>query len=230
MGQLTALTTLNGVELTRMYRAPRLHNGGFFEILYGARWFQIDDAFRVTGFGRGAGTFAITILGTTNTWPLNILDGSQWTTRSINNLVGPEIGLRWFRQRGRWITSAEGRFIAAANFQNTQQVTQLGTDTLQNRSAIESAGADLDFIGLGTKTHQYNAVFSPMGELRVNSSYTVTSKVSVKVGYTGIVVGGVSRAVNRVDYNSPNLVGITPANNREIFFINGLNFGVEVNR
>ncbi len=221
---------LNGVELSRDYRAPRLHNGGYLEVIYGARWFQVDDAFIVKGFGNGDGTFAVTILGTTNTYPLNILDESKWSTRSINNLIGPQIGLRWFRQRDHWITSVEGRFLAAANFQNTSQVTNLGSETIINATSTDSAGADFEFIGLGTRTHQYNTVFSPMGELRVNAAYLVTKSCAIKVGYTGIVAGNVSRASNRVDYNSVNLVGISPDHNREIFFSNGLSFGVEFNR
>jgi len=61
-------------------------------------------------------------------------------------------------------------------------------------------------------------------------AYAATRNVNIKVGYEGMVVGNVSRASNRVDYNSPNLVGITPKSNDEIFFVNGLNFGVEINR
>jgi hypothetical protein len=222
-------TILNGVELTRDYRAARLHNGGYLEVMYGVRWFQIDDMFNVKGFGNGEGTFAVTLLGTTNTFPLNILDESQWFTRTFNNLIGPQLGFRWFRQRDHWITSVEGRFLAAANFQNTHQVTNMGSDVIQN-SQDDSPGADFEFVGLGTRTHQYNTVFSPLGELRVNAAYLIGRSCALKVGYTGIVTGGISRASNRVDYNSPNLVGILPANNREVFFVNGLNFGVEFNR
>ena len=70
------LAIVNGVEVTRFYRAPRLHNGGFFELLYGVRWFQLDDAFSVYAAG-------------------NLLDVTFWGTRAQNNLVGPQIGGRW---------------------------------------------------------------------------------------------------------------------------------------
>ena len=56
------LAILNGVEVMRFYRAPRLHNGGFFELLYGVRWFQLDDAFSVYAAG-------------------NLLDVTYWATR-----------------------------------------------------------------------------------------------------------------------------------------------------
>ena len=221
------LTTLNGLELSRTYRAPRLHGGGFFEVIYGARWFQLDDAYIVTGLGNGSATYTLVTPDVTGVFPLNVLADSYWATRTLNNLIGAQIGLRWFRQRYRWVTSADARFLAAANFQNTHQVTDLGTLRLANPEPLP---AEVAFLGLGTNTHVYNTTFAPMGELRVNVSYNATSKVALKVGYTGIIVGNVSRASNRVDYNSERLIGITPKSNNEIFFVNGLSFGVEVNR
>ena len=228
--EMKSITTLNGVEAMRQYRAPRLHNGGYFEVSYGARFFQIDDAFSVKGFGNFFGQLVGTALGTGFTFPLNIMDQSTWGTRVQDNLVGAQIGLRWFRQQGHWLTSVEGRFMAAANFENVSQVTSLGTRANLNIRTNQSSNATELFSGLGTKTHENSTVFSPMGELRLNVSYVVTSNVNLKVGYNGLVVGNVSRASDRVDYNSPNLVGISPKSNNEIFFVNGLSFGVEVNR
>ena len=37
-----------------------------------------------------------------------------------NSIFGPQLGLRWFRQRGRWTISAEGRGFFAVN---RQQIT-----------------------------------------------------------------------------------------------------------
>ena len=98
-----------------------------------------------------------------------------------------------------------------------------------NQAAINS-NLTTDFRGLGTDTHQYTTTFSPLGELRVNVAFQATSNVALKVGYTGIVVGNVSRASNRIDYDSVNLIGILPTNFHQTFFANGINFGVEINR
>ncbi|MEX2114173.1 MAG: BBP7 family outer membrane beta-barrel protein [Pirellulales bacterium] len=233
--QMRNITTLNGVEAMRTYRAPRLHKNGYFEVMYGVRWFQLADGFEFWGTGEGDRAVAITAAAgggqATGTFPYNMLDESYWGTVVQNNLVGPQIGMRWFAQRGHWITSVEGRFLAAANFQNVHQKTELGTETVDNvANLMNFPTAYVAFRGLGTNTHGYNTTFSPMGELRVSLAYAVTRNISLKVGYDGLVVGNVSRAVNRVDYNSPNLVGITPKSNNEVFFVNGLNFGVEVNR
>jgi hypothetical protein len=150
-----------------------------------------------------------------------------------NNMVGPEIGFRLFRQRGKWITSLEARFLAAANFQNLNQEAELGNELNAIYSQIsETVGSILprNYNGLVTKTHDFRTTFSPVGEIRVNFAYNVTRSVNLKVGYTGMVGGGVSRASNRVDYSSGNLIGILKDNYNEIFFVNGVNFGVEINR
>ncbi len=229
--QMRNITTLNGVEAMRTYRAPRLHRGGYFEVLYGVRWFQMVDGFEFWGTGNLARQESITVSafgGTaTGIFPYNILGDSYWGTVVQNNLVGPQIGLRWFAQRGHWITSVEGRFMAAANFQNVHQKTELGRNRV---STTSGAGIPAGFVPFATNTHVYNTTFAPLGELRVGLSYAVTRNVNLRVGYDGLVVGNTSRASTRVDYNSPNLVGITPKSNDSIFFVNGLDFGVEINR
>jgi hypothetical protein len=224
------ITTLNGVEAMRTYRAPRLHRGGYFEVMYGVRWFQMVDGYEVWGMGNGESRITFGGIPDDATFPYNMLDESYWGTTVQNNLIGPQIGLRWFAQRGHWVTSVEGRFLAAANFQNVHQKAFLGTDTLTNRDGIVGPGGAIAFQGLATNSHVYNTTFSPMGELRVNVAYAATRNINLTVGYDGIIVGNVSRASNRVDYNSPNLVGITPKSNNEVFFVNGLNFGVTINR
>ncbi len=225
---------LNGVELTRFYRARKLHSGAYFELLYGVRWFQIDDSIVFEADGNGTAAQTITLNpgfgfdSGTFTFPLNILNGSVWTNRALNNLVGPQIGVRLFRQRGRWVTSLEARFLAAANFQNIHLTTNLGNQTLAGQSVNDNI---LTFFrGLGSNVHRYTTTFSPVGELRVNASWQATRNVGLKFGYTGMIVGGISRASNTIDYDSVNLIGLLDGNNNQIFFLNGLNFGVEINR
>ena len=71
--------------------------------------------------------------------------------------------------------------------------------------------------GLGGTNHQYSTTFSPVGELRLQTSYQLTSNVALKFGYTGIVIGNISRASNRVDYSGPNLVSILPGGVHQTF-------------
>ncbi|MBI3837086.1 MAG: BBP7 family outer membrane beta-barrel protein [Planctomycetia bacterium] len=230
---------LNGLELMRFYRAPRLHNGGFFELLYGARWLQINDTFLVQGTGNGniVNSFTITEdfgppIGsqtTTVNWPQNLLDSSIWSIRAMNNIVGPQIGGRWERQRERWITSFEARFLAGANFQNVHLKTNLGDQAVANQTAAATT-TPIIFNGIGTNTHQFATTFSPVGEFRLQTVFQVTSNVGLKLGYTGLVVGNITRASDRIDYSGPNLISILNGANHQIFYSNGVNFGVEINR
>lgn len=215
---------LNGVEVMRMYRAPRLHHGGYFELLYGVRWLQLSDTQHV---------IATMDDPESQVTAPNPLTNSEWSTRALNNAIGPQIGARLFKQTGRWVTSLEGRFLAAANFQEVKQQTNLG-DQIFNIQAPNSASRTAilprNFIGLGSQTQSFVTTFSPIGELRVNASFQATSNVGLKVGYTGIVMGNVTRASNRVDYSGDNLISIKEGGIHQLFFSNGINFGVEVNR
>ncbi len=231
-------TYLNGAEVSRFFRARRLHSGAYFELLYGVRWFQLADTLVVEAEGT-SGTTSVSYPGqningtavdpVTVSFPTNILDASFWSLRTQNNLIGPQIGMRFFKQRGRWVTSASARFLAAANFQNLHMKTNLGTNTIANQAASNS-NFFTDFVGIGSERSRYTTTFSPLGELRVDVAYNVTRAVGLKVGYTGMVVGNVSRASTSIDYNDPNLIGIRDNNFNEIFFVNGINFGFEINR
>jgi hypothetical protein len=229
--QVQNIARLNGVEVDRLYRARQLHSGTWFELMYGVRWLQLQDTYTVQGLN------AFNSLVTTPISPslegaafqyFNPLSDSRWMTRVQNNMVGPQIGFRLWRQRQKWLTSLEARFMAAANFQNVHQTTSLGTNVLPNIGTTPFY--PLIFQGLGASSSEFDTTFSPVGELRVNVAYQATRSVGLKVGYTGMVMGGISRASNRVDYSGPELISILPGNNQQIFFANGINFGVELNR
>ena len=64
-----------------------------WEVLAGARYFRWDESFYVLGQG-------------------GVLDSSFWNTRSINNMGGGQIGLRFAHRRNRLMFTTEGRFAA----------------------------------------------------------------------------------------------------------------------
>lgn len=233
--QVQNIARLNGVELDRMYRARQLHSGAWFELLYGVRWLQLQDTYNVTGLNSFNSLITDPISPSDTSAVVNYfnpLADSRWMTRTQNNMVGPQIGMRLWRQRQKWITSLEARVMAAANFQNVHQMTVLGNNVLPNTADALGTGLffPLIFQGIGSSSSSFATTFAPVGEIRVNASYQVTSSVGIKVGYTGMVMGGVTRASNRVDYSGSELISILPGNNNQLFFANGVNFGVEINR
>jgi hypothetical protein len=214
------VTKMNGVEVMRFYRPPRLHEGGYVDVMWGARFLQLDDTFVVNG-----DNFLVpTSQPGLSQQLFGPMTNSTWSTRAQNNMVGPQIGLRWAHQRARWIWSAEGRFLGAANFQSVIQKTVIG-----DLSGINSLPTNI-IPGLGGSQHAFVTTFSPVGEIRLQFSYQAFSNVALKFGYTGIVIGNISRASNRIDYSGPNLVSILPGGTHQTFYSNGINFGVEVNR
>ncbi len=72
--------------------------------------------------------------------------------------------------------------------------------------------------------------FSPMIELRISFAYQVTSAISARVGWTGIWIDNVGRASRIINYEVPNM-GIDLSHNADDYaFMNGVTFGMELNR
>jgi hypothetical protein len=246
--------TLNGIEAMRLYRIPRMHSGAFIDWMYGVRYLQIADTFVVQGTNTelplitADGTIGGGAPSGINGDMFFPLNNSLWSTRAQNNLVGPQIALRVAKQRGHWITSFEARGSVTANFESITQKTNLGDHafssvvptitqaspgtmvTLSNPTnlALFNGAGTVNFLGLGSNTHLFRTTVAPIAEFRFQTTYAITSNVGLKFGYTGIFVANIARASNSVDYSGPNLISIKKDN--EIFFANGINMGVEINR
>lgn len=139
-------TNVWGIELMRTYWLSKSHRNdhGNWDLMAGVRYIRFRDNFYFSGTGNqapigslggssgggGGGTG-----GSGGTVYSGLLSDTQFTTMNSNYLVGPQIGLRWSRQRGRLNWDVQGRFMAAANFQTaTQQgfiAQRPGSGTLQ---------------------------------------------------------------------------------------------------
>jgi hypothetical protein len=112
--------------------------------------------------------------------------------------------------------------MAGANFISIDQTGLFGT-----LLAPGIAGFPLRLGPTAFLNKSNSEQFSPVGELRVESSFKVTEKVALKVGWTGMVAGQIARGSTNTAYVLPNF-GIL--NRWEDVFANGVNFGVELNR
>jgi hypothetical protein len=140
-----------------------------------------------------------------------------WDTSSYNNIVGPEIGFNYMFERGRWSIETDLRFTAGMNWQNTLYrgsnfPAALGADyfrstytfantVAQGTNASNPIAAPPLFVqiyGIGqtnaTNAAEHNFVFSPLGEWRLKGRYKVSKAISLNVGYTGMWLGGITRA------------------------------------
>jgi hypothetical protein len=167
-------------ELTnRHYQAK--HQNNHVEVAVGARFFKLYDNFRVDADG-------------------GILGSSFWDTTFTNQIVGPQVALKWFNQRQRWKVSANSRFLFGYNFQDWDQTGAIGEEWIPaalNRPFY----AQPTYFNYGLQRNN----FSPVGELRLQAAYYVTQALSLNVGYTGMYVGHIRRAAPSVKYFLPTM-------------------------
>ena len=194
---------VRGVEVMSIRRKKRLYHGGHMEMFLGARYFEFDDRFSVEMLG-------------------NVLADSFVRSQNMNRLVGPQFGLRTYKRHGRWRLEFEGRGFFAANFLSIKQHGEVGSLMSPGQPLQPSALAPTSSFHLVN-----NEQFSPMGEFRAEAALQLTRDVAFNVGWTGLFAGGISRANNSVRYRLPDY-GIVQ--NKEDLIIQGVSFGLEVNR
>ena len=222
-----------GTELSYMYRMHPFRCGGILEWFAGARYLEIDDRFSVDARER--------IAEGDDAPPENIPHGlgdSWWDNRVENHIVGPQVGLRWYRKASRWTWSTEARFFSGFNQQNIKQQGLLGEHV--NSQGVTDAALDGDQEGVLKYSRMAASAFthdrrfhewSPAAELRLDLKYQLTRSVSAGVGWTGIWIDGIARAPNTIDYllGQTTVMGINDQNHED-FLVHGLNFRVELNR
>jgi hypothetical protein len=212
-------TQVTGVELNHLIRWDPLHYGGNVEWMIGLRYTNVNDIFRLLGTNPN---------GTVQEFRLN--------NEVDNYMVGPQIGVRWNVDQGKWQLNTEARFAAAANFQQVNMrggFSAVGNQDSLDANAITAANF-LSFID-----QESSVQFSPIGEFRMEVGYKLTKRISLRGGYTGTIIGGVTRASSRVTYDLPGTfadgtqtrgVQINNENRLESFYMGGFTFGVEFNR
>jgi len=199
-------TETDGVELmwshsltNNHYQAK--HQNNRLSIGAGARFLRLYDQFRVDAEG-------------------SILGRSYWDTSFTNQIVGPQVQMRWENQRQRWRLSADARFLFGYNVADWDQLGLMGEELIPgalNRPLYARPTA----FSHGLREQE----FSPVAELRVQASYHVWQGAALKLGYTGSYVGNIRRAAPSVFYSLPDMGYVDTGG--EDFLINGFDLGVE---
>jgi hypothetical protein len=163
--------------------------------------------------------------------PSTPLQTGAWETDSFNNMVGPEFGMLFETQSGRWKLSSEFKFTAGFNWQNnlyrgSNFPDSIGADYLRatfTPSTTQTAGGAtgptaqdpvqvpppplfLQLYGVGqqntTNAAEHRFVFSPIGEWRFGTEFKVSQAITLHAGYTGMWLGGIARASTNTGYKS----------------------------
>jgi len=214
------------VELMCLHRSRPFHYGGYFEFFAGVRYFEFDE-----DFGVDARRVDDPTATTTPDNSRVILANSLWDTMAENHIIGPQAGVRWFKQSSRWMLSTEARFLAGYNLQNLSQTGILASE-INPVPSTRVLGEPALMLATPFEHVDHEEEFSPVVELRAELRYQLTRAVSFRAGWTGIWMDGVARASNLVDYSlyEQGVMGILAANNDQDVFIHGLTIGVDVNR
>ncbi len=258
-----------GVEWMCIHQLRPLRHGGNFEFFAGVRYMEFDDTFSVDARGtERTTTTGVPINGAVNSrfvydtgpdgdatspiatqiGPGVILADSNWSAEAENHIVGPQIGARWSKTKGRWRVSAEGRFFAGLNSQNIRSQGVLGSELAAAVPwSFDISPVDPNDPLSGPPGYPYMPVlrepynfdhtehlfeFSPAAEIRIEGIYQLTRAVFIKAGWTAIWMDGIARGSNIIDYtiSEPSVMGINAAENSQDVFMHGLNIGVTVNR
>jgi hypothetical protein len=177
--------------------------------------------------------------------PGNVLADSFWLTEAQNHIVGPQIGGRWSRQSGALTLSVEGHFLAGLNMQNIRNRGVLGSELGEGVPyAFDSLVLPLSqrmvgypYVPLLRQPYSFDhaahlSQWSPGGDLRLELALALTQAVSVKVGWSGMWLGGIARASAMPDYiiSDASVMDINRSKNNQGVFVNGLNVGLSINR
>jgi len=220
-GTLTARLNTNvwSVEGNYLTRLDRELCGAYWESFAGVRFMAFDERFDVEGLG-------------------GVLSHSFWNTRVQNRLVGPQIGLRWFRTDGRFTFSTESRAMLFFNFQTVDQTYGLGSQL----TPLTGRGTDPTTAGQSFfrtrfdrfqkrtgENNSHDMEIGPLVELSAQASFAITKAFSIEVGVRGMYIDGLGRPAAMVDYTFPTF-GINEENNHQRMFAVGGYGGINFNR
>lgn len=204
--QVNTFTKVSGVEAmwTQVLTNQRYmakHQNNHLEFSYGARFLRMKDTFNVLADG-------------------GIMGSGFWNTSFVNQIVGPQVAMKWINQRQRWTLTTDTKFLFGYNVQDWDQEGGIGTQFIPG-ATNRPLYAQPTYFTHGLQRQD----FSPVAELRVQMAYNVTQAVSLKAAYNATYVGNIRRAAQSVRYFLPDM-GYRDAGNQNIL-INGLSFGVE---
>jgi len=164
------LGKLNSFEFSKVWRFKPLHEGSIVEAFVGPRFARYEQ------------------------WTALLIDtpvGEMQTMSIKNDMYGGQAGLRWYKMKGRWIVSAEGRYFYAYNHQN---YADNGSEL--NEDAIPQEFSEDNWVGAG--------------DLRVEATYQFTKAFALSVGWEMLYFGhGIARNAPPFDDQDLLVTGVT---------------------
>lgn len=214
-------TRISGPEFNFLYRMHPGESGGIFEWYLGVRYLQFNEDFQVSAFGTSPSGSGVN----------SVLSNTEIDTFAQNNLIGPQIGLRYFINNDRWQFSTETKFMPAWNNQTVREEGFVASNLGAN-SFPRGINNSLNLLETNASYRESKSEFSPLVESRIEGKYQLTRAIAFKAGWTGMYIGHLARPSRMIDYSlhTTNVLGINMHENKNNAFVNGLTIGVEINR
>jgi hypothetical protein len=212
-------TKLYTIELNHLLRLPRELCGAYWETFCGVRFIDFKESFNVFGIG-------------------GVLADSFWNTEAENKIVGPQVGVRWFRTDGRFTFSGDARAVAAANFQTIRQVVSFGNKLSQNegRGTDNSERGDDtfrsrwdQFVPRESVSSYHEMELGPLVEASAQAQIHLTRKLTFRLGVKGMYMDALARPAAMINYSFPDM-GVNMNNNNQRMWMVGINAGFDLNR
>ena len=135
-----------------------------------------------------------------------------------NDLVGGQLGIRWYKDYRRWNFSGDVKAFAFQNFQNFNQKTITETTYYPGPPDQSDTQPDTVFYEETDNFATNDTEFVLGFEVRAEAAYRVTRDVSLRVGFTCMdFAQGIARGADLRD------------NDQDVFMY-GITFGATLNR
>lgn len=213
------LISYDSYELNKTWRMEPYHYGGILEPFVGVRWMRVKD---INAFQDYQSSVEFPPLVGPNFEDAELLTTTAATTD--NEMLGPQLGFRYFRARNRYIFS--GSFIAfcGGNFQSSKsQLTS--TLTIYDGDAV---GSEVERIIENPGPNSPNPIFARNEEffvgfdLRAELGYQVTKMIQVR---GGLQVIDIARGVWRGGDGTL----LTGGSTDQDYLMVGATFGINLN-
>ncbi len=200
-------TDITSVEIMKSHVLSNRHHmkkdqNQHFEVGYGVRFFRLEDYFSFDG-------------------RTDLMGRIFSNTRTENQLVGPQLRLKWSHRKAQWRTDLDARFMFGWNIQDLDQTNGVGEEAVPG-ALNSSLIAQPHYSRYGRQDED----FSPLVELRAAVGYQLTNAISLNAGYTATYIDSITRSSQVVDYYLP-YIGLKQGGEQDIF-VNGVDVGVEV--
>ncbi len=182
------------VELMKQWRLKQLHRGSYVDVFAGAR------------YGRMMHERGAILSINTGTPAAPVLEPFGVDVQTIeSHMWGPQAGLRWFKQKGRWTLSSEGRYFIfwAQQFIHDSGFVPTGDPAIP---AVQNP------LSIDRRTEANHAC-----DVRGEVSYDISKSFAISTGIDVLYLGsGAGR-------------GLPPRNSQHSLFV-GWTIGFKINR